>query len=413
MKSLNSTIEHHRHERNHALDRTLVPRQLISRLIEALSSSLVKVITGPRRAGKSTLAFQALTGRSFAYLNFEDDALRGEVASDDLIEALESVYGKTDHLFFDEIQNYPGWESFVNKLHRRGRNLVLTGSNSRLLSREIGSALTGRHLSFELLPFSFSEFLTAKRASDASKFFLEYMTWGGFPEVVLQTSERLGYLRTLFDSVLFRDIVTRHRIRSPAAINDLVAVLLNSVAGRFSARGLERSLGNLATATIQKFISYCREAYLIQDLQPYFFKPRLRVKADRKIYAFDNGFISAMSQPVTSNTSRLLENLVFVELARGGFQPNMELFYYQTRSGYEVDFLLRQGARNLELIQVSQHLSALKIREREIRALCQAADELAVSKLTIITLDTEETIREAGHEIDVVPCSAWLCRRHP
>lgn len=411
MKSLATVIEAHRRERDLALSRPLVPRQIGASLAQGLSSNLVKVITGPRRAGKSTLAFQALAGRSFAYLNFEDDALRNEETdSDDLVQALDAVYGKTDFFFFDEIQNFPQWESFINKLHRRGHNLVITGSNSHLLSGELGSALTGRHLALELLPFSFQEFLLAVGADEkpASEIFRRYLVWGGFPEVVLGAADPAGYLRTLFDSVVLRDIVTRHRIRATTAIHDLLSLMMNTAASRFSARSLGRSLGALSTATIQKFIGYCRDAYLIQDLQPYFFKPRMRIKADRKIYSFDNGLISAKSQPATSNDSRLLENLVFVELVRRGFRPNIDLFYYQTRSGNEVDFLLRRGAKNLELLQVTQNLSSLKSREREIRALRQGAEELNAGRLTVVTLDTTETIREAGMEIEVTPCHRWL-----
>ncbi len=411
MKLLNTLVEAHCRERDRTLKRTLVPRHLAKSLSKALSSNLVKVITGPRRAGKSMLAFQVLAGKRFAYLNFEDDALRSDqITSDELVQTLDAVYGKTDFFFFDEIQNYPNWESFINKLHRREYNLVITGSNSHLLSRELGSALTGRHLSFELLPFSFQEFLKAlgKEKLDDPEFFQRYLIWGGFPEVVLGGTEPSGYLRTLFDSVVLRDIVTRHRIRASTAIHDLLTLLINNAASRFSARSLERSLGALSTATIQKFIAYCREAYLIQDLQPYFFKTRMRIKADRKIYAFDNGFISAKSQPVMPNGSRLLENLVFVELVRRGFQPNIDLFYYQTLSGTEVDFLLRRGSKNLELLQVTQSLSSLKTREREIRALRQGALELKLTKLTVVTLDTEETIQEGGTKIQVVPCRKWL-----
>jgi hypothetical protein len=413
MQLLNTTIEAHRRERDLALQRKVVPRQLADSIKKALSSSLVKVIIGPRRAGKSTLAFQALAGRRFAYVNFEDDALRGQISSDELLQAIESVYGKTEYLFFDEIQNYPHWESFVNKLHRRQYNLVITGSNSRLLSRELGSALTGRHLPFELLPFSYQEFLHAVRSEAAynREFFHRYLIWGGFPEVALGAAEPSGYLRNLFDSVVLRDIVTRHRIRASTAIYDLLNLLMNNAASRFSARSLERSLGNLSTATIQKFIAYCQEAYLVQDLQPYFFKPRMRLKSDRKIYTFDNGFISAKSQPVIMNDSRLLENLVFVELVRRGFRPNLDLFYYQTRAGTEVDFLLRRGSENLELIQVTQNLSSLKTRERETRALCQGAEELNLRKLTVVTLDTEEMIDAAGAQINVIPCWKWLAAR--
>lgn len=419
-KPLNTTLQHHRQEKDAAVKQTLVERQLAPSLAKSLASNLVKVITGPRRAGKSTLAFQVLKGKKFAYLNFEDDALCGEISSDELMKALFEVYGKTDFFFFDEIQNYPNWESFVNKLHRRGYNLVLTGSNSKMLSQEIGSALTGRHLTFELLPFSFHEFVTAKgfgktdgagkKTPELSSAFQQYLAWGGFPEVVLERAEPSSYLSNLFDSVVLRDVVTRHRIRQSTAIHDLLILLMNSAANCFSARGLERSLGSLTTATIQRYLTYCREAYLVQDLHPYFFKARMRIKADRKIYAFDNGFVTAKSQPATSNTSRLLENLVFVDLVRRGFKPNMELFYYKTHSGYEVDFLLRRGAKNLELIQVTQNLAALKTKERETRALFQAAAELSLTKLTMITMDTEDHIRETGGEVRVVPCLKWLTR---
>lgn len=411
MISLNTTITAHKQERDAALKRPGIPRGLGSALEKALPSSLVKVITGPRRAGKSTLAFQILAEQSFAYLNFEDDALQGQaISSDQLVESLEAVYGVTDFFFFDEIQNYPKWESFINKLHRRGRNLVLTGSNSHLLSRELGSALTGRHLTFELLPFSYAECLAAALPDDRnpSESFQNYLEWGGFPEVVLARTEPAAYLRSLFDSIVLRNIVTRHRIRASTAIHDLLTLLMNNAANRFSARSLERSLGSLSTATIQKFIGYCRDAYLIQDLQAYSFKPKLRLKADRKIYALDNGFVSAKSQASASNTSRLLENLVFIELVRRGFKPNIELFYYQTKSGHEVDFLVRKGAANTGLLQVTQAMSTLKTREREIRALREAAEELGVRRLTIVTLETEEEIRDGSHVIRVIPCRSWL-----
>ncbi|MBL8024583.1 MAG: ATP-binding protein [Elusimicrobia bacterium] len=262
------------------------------------------------------------------------------------------------------------------------------------------------------MPFSFPEFLAGRPPSvpDSAESFRRYLTWGGFPEVVIGDADPQGYLRTLFDSVVLRAIVTLHSIRSSTAIYDLLSLLINNTASRFSGRSLERSLGSLSIATIQKFISYFREAYLVQDLQPYFFKPRMRIKAERKIYAYDNGFISALSQPTLSNDPRLLENLVFIELVRRGFKPNFDLFYYQTGVGTEVDFLVRKGTENSELIQVAQTLSSLKTRERELRALHQAAQELKVSKMTIVTLDTEETIRDLGPSIEVIPCRKWLTK---
>jgi hypothetical protein len=184
---------------------------------------------------------------------------------------------------------------------------------------------------------------------------------------------------------------------------------LNAVVG---AHRRERDL-TLRRAVVPRQLASSLSKALSSRLVKVITGPRragMRVKADRKLYAFDNGFISAKSQPVTRNDSRPLENLVFVELVRRGFKPNLDLFYYQTRAGAEVDFLLRRGSENLELIQVTQNLSSLKTREREIRALRQGAEDLELRRLTVITLDTEERIREAGTEINVTPCRTWLTR---
>ena len=381
-------------------------RGKVGELVRSLSSPLVKVITGPRRAGKSTLAVLALKGRKVAYLNFEDEGLPEKVDGDEIVEVLESVYPDAEFFLFDEIQNLDRWEQLLNRLHRLGKNIVVTGSNANLLGTELATSLTGRHLAIELLPLAFSELPPAVDNSACA--FERYLRSGGFPDVALGKNEAASFLPTLWDSVVFKDIAKRHKIRNLQELRSLFSLYLHSVSSRFSGQSLARSLnGSISVPTVQKFLSYGREAYLIAELLPYSPKPKLRMKSDRKAYVIDNGFVSSMTSSSGEDVGRMLENLVMVELWRRGFKPGQDLFYYVTRSNYEVDFLVRDGHRNLELIQVCLNLSSQKTLERELRALCAAGDELGVDKLTVITLDEERMISQEGKSVAVVSAPRW------
>ena len=410
-KSLLTTLQSQKIEKEHLSQLRTVPRAAADALLEGLKSSLIKVVTGPRRAGKSTLIMQVLKGSRFAYINFEDDALLSLAPDgDQLVEAAQSVYGAVDYWFFDEIQLFKNWESFLNKLHRRGFNLLVTGSNSKLLSGELASSLTGRHTSLELLPFSFTEFCTSRNAGVENwDLFKQYLTYGGFPEVVAHGYDSGSYLQDLFSAVILKDIVLRHKIRNPSALNDLCSLLSNSVAGRFSARSLERALGGrLSVATIQKYLTYVSDAYLFRDLQRFHFKTRERQKADRKIYMLDNGFVSACSQKVLSEPANLLENLVFIELMRRGYAPNLHLFYYQTTDGKEVDFLVRERSGAITLFQVCHSLDSPKTRERELSAIGKAGAEVKASRLCLLTYKEQDLISLDGATVEVFPVSVWL-----
>lgn len=390
----------------------LVPRARARMLVDALASPLVKVISGPRRAGKSTLAIQALAGRRCAYLNFEDETLPPLPDGDALIEALDSVYGDVEFYLFDEIQNFPRWEQLVNRLHRLGKNLVVTGSNARLLSEELASALTGRHLAIELLPFSYDEALAGE--SGTPQIFLDYLVRGGFPEVVLGEADYRSYLSTLWEAVVLKDIVQRRRVRNVSALREVLSLFLASIGSRYSYESLARGLGGQVSApTAKKFISYGSEAYLVAELSAFHRKPRVRLKSDHKAYLVDNGFYSARQAGIFDDRSKLLENMVFVELWRRGHRPNLDLFYYQTSDAFEVDFLVRRGHENLELIQVAYSLATAKTREREFRALIRAGDELSVHKLTVITLDESRLEQIEGQKVEVVSAPQWLLKNRP
>lgn len=390
----------------HLIKQGSIARDKGAELARALSSPLIKVITGPRRAGKSTLALQTLSNYKFAYFNFEDEQLPADIDPALLIEVLDQVYGESDYIFFDEIQNLDRWEPLLNRLHRGGRNLIVTGSNAKLLSDELATALTGRHIAIELLPLSLRE--TYSTIRETRNLDQRYLVQGGFPEVILGKADFRSYLSALWDSVILKDIVKRRRVRNVSELRDLLSLALSAMGSRQNSERLSLGLGGTASPpTVKKFMSYGSDAYLISELHRYHFKPRQRLKADRKCYSIDNGYFSAKQVGVFQEYSKLLENLVFVELWRRGYKPNLDLFYYETATGHEVDFLVRQGAKNIELIQVSYEMGSQKTRDREYRALLSAGKELNVSELTIISANERREERFDNQRIQILPFVEW------
>jgi len=411
--ALDRIIEGQKQECERLLSQRYIERLASSGRSRWLASPLVKVILGPRRAGKSSFALALLRGRPFLYFNFDDPlVLEKSLDLEDLLDALHRVYGQeTRFVLFDEIQNLPGWELFVSRLQRRGYNLVITGSNANLLSRELATHLTGRHVPIEIMPFSFSEFLAAKGTvlvnEDLSRLYLES---GGFPEVVLGGQEPRGYLDVLFDSLLFKDVVKRHRIRFSSQIDNLGRYLLDNVSGRYTFRRLAAALDFKSIATLEKYLSYFTEAYLTFSLSVFSYKSGIRLKSPKKIYVVDNGFIAAKALRQSPDSGKLLENLIFTELLKQGFVPNRNLFYYQTRNGREVDFLL-EDASGKELLQVCYDLSSSETKSRETKALIEAAGELKANTLTIVTWRETGEMVNNGLKIKVLALSDWLVAR--
>lgn len=383
-----------------------------------LSSDLIKVVLGPRRAGKSVFSLMLLKNSPFMYFNFDDEVLAsaGGIPTDELMKELHSAYGSIKNILFDEIQNLSGWELFVNRLHREGYNLILTGSNARLLSKELATALTGRHIPIEILPFNFKEFLRAKNFQADSeydslprqhgellKLMDEYLISGGFPEVVVNKLDYKGYLETLFDSLLFKDVVKRHRVKFSTQIGNLGSYLVNNFSSLYSLRKLQDVLNFKSITTTEKYTKYLEEAYLIFFLTRYSSKSTQRIKSPKKVYVVDNGFISAKAVQHSPDKGKLMENLVFTELVKQGVKPNSELFYYKTRNDREIDFVLKKGTEIIELVQVCYEVKNPDVEQREIKALTEAAQELNVSNLTVLTWDEEREIERDGKQIHFKP----------
>ena len=382
---------------------------------ELMSSPLIKVVLGPRRAGKSVFSLMLLKGKSFLYFNFDDPVLVGEKLDlYELVDELHKFYGETKFVLFDEIQNLKGWELFANRLHRQGYNLVLTGSNANLLSMELATHLTGRHLPIEILPFDFQEFLKAKNFSNLDqkpellKLLEQYMTFGGFPEVVTKNQHPRGYLDVLFDSLLFKDVVKRHKVRFSEQIDQLGSYLINNVSNQYSFRKLANILKFKSDVTLEKYLKYLEEAYIIFSLSGFSAKAGERLRSPKKIYTVDNGFVASKAVQHSSDNGKLMENLVFTEFVKRGFEPNRELFYYKTRNGREVDFAIMNGHEISKLIQVCYDVRNLDAEQREVKSLIEASDELKVDNLTVLTWDDEREVKKNGKTVKFKPLWKWL-----
>jgi len=411
-------------ERDELLNHAYIERISASKKAEYLSTGLIKLITGPRRAGKSVLSMQLLKNEVFAYLNFDDDLLLKHFDENTVIETLNEIYPDYKYLFLDEIQNLSGWELWVNKLYRRGINLVITGSNARLLSHEMATLLTGRYLQISVLPFSFAEVLqfnkisipeqsalTPQKSGIILNYLNTYIQNGGFSEIVLNPAIIKNYLSTLFDSVLLKDIMKRFKIRQSQQLYDLSNYLLANYTNPYSYNQLKTDLNFSSVPTVQKFVGYLSEPYLFMNLTKYSTKIKTQQKSPKKSYVIDNGFIHARSFELSPNYGRLLENVIFIELLRRNYRPELDLFYYRTRNDREIDFICRTGHKIEQLIQVCYDISNSKTLKRELDALSEASKELSCNNLLLITWNQEELIQKKDCKIQLTPAYKWLSNR--
>ena len=367
-----------------------------------LSSKQIKLITGPRRSGKSTQALMLLKNRNFAYLNFDDGKLLNAWDEDLVTETLLQVYPGFEFLMLDEIQNLEGWDLWVSKLYRQGINMVITGSNAKLLSSEMATLLTGRYLQIEMLPFSLKEFCEWKNSADTAVI-NDYLHNGGYPETLQSRELTQGYLSTLFDSTIWKDITQRHKVRNVEDLNNLAMYLLSNFSNPLSVNELAEAIGMSSVTTTKKFMGYLHEPYLFYYLPRYNNKLKLMNKAPQKTYVIDNGFVTAKAFMVSENLGRLLENQVFIELLRRGYSTETTLFYYRSRNDKETDFVTRKGSLVDSLIQVCYDLSNERAMKREIDSIVECAGELNCQNLVIVTMNEERTIECNGHQIKVVP----------
>lgn len=382
------TVKLQKEERDRLVSKSYIQRTGLTQANRILDSKLIKIIVGPRRAGKSVFGFLLLKDKNFAYLNFDDENLLKIKDYDKLVSWLEIVYPKFKYVFFDEIQNLDKWELLINKMQRRGFNIVITGSNAKLLSGELASSLTGRYHQIEVWPLSFDEYKEVRKGARLS----DYLFSGGYPEVIINNLDPKPYLETLFEAILLKDIVKRYNIRHSQKIYDLAQYLMTNFASVYSYHELKRVTGLSSAGTAEKYVSLLEQTYLFFSLNKFDYKLKNQFGYQKKIYAVDNGLVSMVGFQNSQNLGRLLENMVFVKLLQNGLVPNKDLFYYKTKSGKEIDFIIKKGLKITRLIQVCFDISDPKTKKREIQALLEASQELDCQEMSLITYNESEKI---------------------
>jgi len=396
------------------LSRTYLMRHTSVDAGQLLSSTLIKLITGPRRAGKSTHALMMLRGQNFAYLNFDSQPLLDAWNPDLVMRLLDDVYPGYEYLLLDEVQNLNAWDLWVSELYRREVNMVITGSNAKMLSSEMATVLTGRYLQVEILPFSLSEFfewngrhLDSLQDYNAVALADDYLRNGGYPEVLNSRPLLRNYLDTLFDSIVWKDVVKRHNVRNTSELNNLAMYMVSNICNPVSINELTANLGLSSVNTTRRYMEYLHEPYLFYYLSRYNNKLKLMQKAPRKVYVVDNGFVRAKAFSLSENLGMLLENQVFVELVHRGYDTEKTLFYYRSRNDKEVDFVLREENHVKALVQVCYDMGNVKTEKREVGSLIECAGELHCNNLIIVTANDERIIHKDGYAINVLPITKF------
>lgn len=388
-----------------------------------LNSNLAQVVIGVRRSGKSTLCFNALEKSKvrYAYVNLDDENLYGLTVKDmnDILQVLYSIYGNFTHLFLDEIQNIKGWHLFVNRMLRKGMYVLLTGSNSKLLSGELASHLTGRHHTIELLPFSFRDWcnyngiatapLTTKNMGILMGAFDKYLRQGGFPELLIERNHT-SYIDSLFHNIITQDIQKRFNVKYIDSLERLAGHLLNISPTIIVKDKLQEQFGFKSHHTLGNYLSYLAQTYLICKVSKYSTKSRERSVAE-KAYAIDVAFMNKRENALAGeNLGWRLETIVYLELRRR-IRTEEEDIYYFDNGNTEADFIVCNGNKATGVYQVSYNIENPKTRRREVNGAITAAKTTKCNDVYILTDHQSETIIQNGIKIKAMPVWEWIVRK--
>ncbi len=360
------------------------------------------LLTGVRRSGKSTLMKQLMRQHgSLNYFNLEDSRTAGFVVDDFLIvEELfsEMPYSKPIY-FFDEIQNVTGWERFVRQAVDQKKTIVITGSNANLLSMELGTKLTGRHLDFEVFPFSYKEFLNYFKLTAGADSFLTFISEGGFPGYLSMGKKEV--LSTLVSDILVRDIFSRYNLRNQEVYRRIVQFLLSNTGKEISFNNLKNTFEVGSASSVMEFLNYLTDAYLLFLVPMYDTSLKVQARNPRKVYAIDQGLANFSSVSGSPDRGRLLENMAYLHLRRLGY----EIWYFKGKK--ECDFICRYNKETFSAIQVSWEVGQQN-EKREVDGLFEAMLRLGLNEGTIITFDQEDKFVKDGKTIRLIPGWKWM-----
>jgi hypothetical protein len=394
----------------------LVKRELLDE-IKGRKSDLITIVAGLRRVGKSTLMNEIRKDHLHEsyFVNFDDERFFDFTIEDfqTMQELLIELYGEREIYFFDEIQNIRGWERFVRRLHDNGKKVYVTGSNASMLSREMGTHLTGRHLSYSLYPYSFKEFLRFKKyelpipevlttveKSTLKRHFNEYIEAGGIPEFVKNRDEL--YVKTLYENIIYRDIIARYNLKDEKALKTTAYFAASNIAKEISYNNVRKLTGLSSATTIKEYFEYLENSYLAYLLPRFSTSLKTQVYSNKKVYFIDTAIAKMLGFRTSEDYGRILENMVFMELKRRKF----EIYYH--RENKECDFVIRDGYNIAEAIQVTKSLENTDTRKREIEGLFDALETYNLSEGLILTDDTEDKMEIDGKKITVKPIWKWM-----
>jgi len=398
--------------------REVIERELTKKALSFIHLKLPIIITGVRRSGKSTLLRIIkdklnLKPKEYIYVNFNDERLTNFSLEDFQIIldfANEQNYKENYHLFLDEIQETTGWEKWVDRIKEK-HQMFITGSNAKLLSKEISTILTGRSVSIDLYPFSFREFLKARKISENNweldlksqsiirKEFSDYLLSGGIPKVILDKDKRL--LKENYENIIYRDIIKRFNQNLEKPIKEISIYLLSNTACETSIRSLSKLIEIKNLSTIKTILDTFEKAFLFFFVHKFDYSIKKQIQNPRKFYCIDNGFITENGFKIEDNLGRMLENLIFLELKRN----EQEIYYFSDKN--ECDFVIKKGNKIIEAIQVCHSLNE-KNKDREINGLLQALNKFNLKDGLIITNNQEEEIKIENKLIKVIPAWKWL-----
>jgi predicted AAA+ superfamily ATPase len=398
---------------------------VIPRDIKLPKTNKAVVIIGIRRSGKTSLLFDVFKKTNNAiFFPLDDDRVFPPTIKtlQEIVKVGKEMYpNKRITFFFDEIQEVENWEVVIKRLtEREGHKVYLTGSSSKLLSKEIATQLRGRCLSVELFPLSFKEYLrfkgfefedilTEQDKALILRYLDDYLTYGGFPEVVIEEENREEILREYLRTIIFRDVVERYGIKNIQILKLFVKFLINAHTKKLSINKLVnyfKSMGiKVSKNTLYEYLSYLNDCYFIFPLKKFSYSLKEISQSMSKIYVVDNGFIRIFDIKHSADKGKYLENAVFVELRRRGFIENENLFYYEDGDG-EVDFLIKENEEIKCLINVCYDLN-FDNYDREVKKFVKIGKKLKCSNLMLITFDCEDVIEEEGFKIKVIPFWKW------
>lgn len=402
----------------------MIPQNVLSQIIKAQSQNIankdkglkrdalqllpnlashVLIVSGIRRCGKSTLLFQLLSSKytGALYLNFEDPRLY-EFEINDFSRLDELIQEQNfSVLMFDEIQIIPEWERYVRQKLDEGFKVVVTGSNASLLSRELGTKLTGRHITKELFPFSYHEFISHQKLSPSTESLISYLTMGGFPEYIKEKNDDI--LNHLFEDILIRDIAVRYSIKDVRTLQRLAQYLISNVGKPVSGNNLKKMFGMGATSTALEYLSHMEYSYLLHFVSKFSYSLKKQIANPRKVYAIDTGLVNVNSGSFTEDNGRKFENLIFLHLRR----TYREIYYFSEKG--ECDFITFKNGAFHQAIQVCYDLNPDNL-ERELNGMIEALEFFDIEQGTLVTMSQKDQFEKKGKIINVIPAHEYLLK---